>query len=448
MTPSKITFLALTPFIFALTAWAAPDLPTVDDGGAAIFEPNAPDWPAMINGEVTDETGNPIPHVSLAFNGVEYRSDQHGRFSIESTGSGNLIIKKPGYQRVIIGRRTDYLRVQLKPQTINAVYVAPAHFKNKTGNVRKFIDNLLRTTELNGVVLDIKNDDGILSGGYESILKELRERGVYSIARIVAFKDTKKAAKNPELALLNKNTKKPWTDPRGNMYLNPFNKLTHLYVLELAIKAIEMGFDEIEFDYIRFPSDGKLSDILWPWNEEEKHLLDNMHTMIESKEKSRRKTAAIVAFLESARLLIAAKGAFVAADVFGDTVNNHTGSGIGQNIEDITPHVDYVCPMVYPSGYGPGAAGFKIPVDHPKEVVADSVRRYRIRADKLSVVRPWLQAFKDYAYKHRPVYGPKEICAQIAGSDENGGDGWLLWNAASDYSKTVGCLKPPKQVIP
>ncbi|MBC7741849.1 MAG: hypothetical protein H7061_06615, partial [Bdellovibrionaceae bacterium] len=256
---------------------------------------------------------------------------------------------------------------------------------------------------------------------------DMHAKGLYMIARIVTFKDNIGPRKDPSLAIMDKNTGKPWEDSHGVTYLNPFNPKAHQYVINIAKRAVEAGFDEIEFDYVRFPTDGNRGSVQWS-----------------SEFTANSRTLAIATLLKEARRTLGGMGAFIAADVFGDTAYVKTDSGIGQRIEDITPYLDYVCPMVYPSGFGVGTAGVDIPVDHPKEIIEDSVRRYRLRADKETVIRPWLQAFRDYAYNHRE-YSEFEIRAQIDGSDKVGGVGFLLWNASNRYS--VAGLKRKSQRI-
>lgn len=127
-------------------------------------------------------------------------------------------------------------------------------------------------------------------------------------------------------------------------------------------------------------------------------------------------------------------GAFLAADVFGITAHESRDSGIGQHLETITSYLDFVCPMVYPSGYAQGTDGIASPPDSPGAIVGSSVHRYRIRAPKSVIVRPWLQAFKDYNRYSGKAYGAPEIRAQIDASAKAGAEGYLLWNAGGRYT--------------
>src|SRR2546425_833383 len=153
---------------------------------------------------------------------------------------------------------------------------------------------------------------------------------------------------------------------------------------------------------------------------------------------------AIVAFLERARHELGVMGAFVAADVFGYTAFNENDTDIGQRVEELTPHLDYISPMVYPSGYHRGIPGYKNPVEHPYEVVFESVRLILKRATHTQVqVRPWLQDFRDYAFDRR-TFGVREVLEQIRGADDGGAAGWMLWNPRNDYT---GAALQPKEAL-
>ena len=134
----------------------------------------------------------------------------------------------------------------------------------------------------------------------------------------------------------------------------------------------------------------------------------------------------------------------MAADLFGYTAFNENDTDIGQRIEELAPHLDFICPMVYPSGYHKGIPGHPNPVQVPYKVVYESVRLIRKRSSTSVVrVRPWLQDFKDYAFDRR-VFGVPEVQAQIRGAEEAGGAGWMLWNPRNDY--TGAALRPKSAV--
>ncbi|PYN00009.1 MAG: GTP-binding protein, partial [Candidatus Rokuibacteriota bacterium] len=218
-------------------------------------------------------------------------------------------------------------------------------------------------------------------------------------------------------------TGKPWIDNEKLAWVDPFREEVWSYNIAIAKEAASKGFDEIQFDYVRFPTDGRLSAARYS-------RPNNKETRLPT----------VAGFLKRARKELGPLGVFVAADVFGYTAFNENDTDIGQRIEELAPNLDYICPMVYPSGYHVGIPGFRNPVTNPYEVVNQSVKLIRKRSAGLSVqVRPWLQDFKDYAFDKR-IFGVTEIRAQIRGTDEGGGVGWMLWNPRNDY--TGAALRP------
>lgn len=386
-------------------------------------------WGKDIHGVIADAAGHPLEHASVIYNGIEHFTDAAGEFEFVSRSTAEvasaqdtpLIVKKPGFRKILVAPQIGDVRARLETQEIKSIYMQAGLAKHRT---KLYLQDLalLGTTELNAMTVDWKDDNGLLSSGMKPTTDELHAHGFYAIARMVTFKDNTAPRKHPELALLNKKTKKPWEDRNHVTYLNPYNPKSWEYVIGVAKDAVADGFDEIQFDYVRFPTDGDRSMIAW----------DGPMT-------ADGRTDAIAGFLKAAREQLGPLGVYIAADVFGITAYDTNDSGIGQRVEDITPFLDYVCPMVYPSGFAKNTSGLGIPVDHPGEIVADSVHRYRVRADKFVVVRPWLQAFRDYAFNHR-AFGDAEIRAQITNSAKQGGFGFLLWNAGSSY--TAAGLNP------
>jgi len=250
----------------------------------------------------------------------------------------------------------------------------------------------------------------------------LKARGIYTIGRIVTFKDNILSHGRPDLAITDMRTGKPWIDRENLGWVDPLREEVWKYNIAIAREAAARGFDEIQFDYVRFPTDGKLGAAKYsgPVNKDTR-------------------LPAIAGFLGMARRELGPLGVYVSADVFGYTAFNDNDTDIGQRIEELAPHLDYFCPMVYPSGYHVGIPGFRNPVQHPYEIVHESVRLIRQRSSSQKVrVRPWLQDFKDYAFDKR-IFGVTEIRAQIKGADDAGAVGWMLWNPRNDY--TAGALR-------
>lgn len=388
--------------------------PSVVSSGLGVTQ-----WANLAEGRILDETGKPASGVSIVINRTEFVTGTDGRFRMEVRDvTQDILIRKPGYQKIVLKPQGEAIELKLKPLVIRAVYLQASQVRNSSPAMQNVL-NLIQTTELNAIVVDIKDDDGRVQkdAALQKQISKLKSLGVYMIARIVAFKDNTITRSNPELAIKRVGGT-PWEDKHGVRYLNPFSPAAHQYLISVAKLAVEMGFDEIQYDYVRFPTDGNLSAIQWD-------------QPVDWKVRSQ----AIATLLKQSRLELGAMGAFLAADVFGITGHESRDSGIGQHLETITPYLDYVCPMVYPSGYAKGTDGVASPPDSPGPIVGSSVHRYRVRAPKNVVVRPWLQSFRDYNSYSRKFYGAAEIRAQIDASTKAGGSGYLLWNASGRYSE-------------
>lgn len=296
----------------------------------------------------------------------------------------------------------------------------------------KMID-IADRTEINAFVIDVKDDLGIVAynadvpfakqeGLIENRIKDidaliarLQEHNIVPIARVVCFKDTTLANKRPDLAVKWQDGS-TWADFKGLAYTNPYSHEVWEYLVQVAEDAARHGFREIQFDYVRFPSDGKISEAVYPGEDSSKE-------------------DAIAAFLEYARPRLEKLGVWVSADVFGITVNPNAAKDsatIGQKIEKISQNVDIVCPMVYPSHYDAGSYGVQNPNGSPYEIITHAMADTQMRlAGTGAMGRPWLQDF----YK----YGINEVKAQIKASEEQGFGEWLLWDPALKY--TEGALR-------
>ena len=288
------------------------------------------------------------------------------------------------------------------------------------------INDLLDNTEMNAVVIDIKEIDGRISikdvagniaysknlPSVEQYLKEVKKKGMYAIARIVAFRDNVMPRKKTALAVKNSDGSL-WQDKNNLTWLNPYKQEVIDYILELAEKTADMGFDEIQFDYIRFPSDGKISNC--------RYGIEHSSTTA---------SKAIINFLKQAKQKLSLKGIKISIDVFGLTTTEKSDMGIGQKIVEMAEQVDYVCPMIYPSHYNNGEYGIANPNKEPYRTVYIALQgaKKKLPVEKL---RPWLQDFSLKGVK----YGPKEIQAQIQACYDCEIKTWLLWNAACKYTK-------------
>lgn len=302
-------------------------------------------------------------------------------------------------------------------------YIKGVYLTSWTASQPKKIDyfiDLIKNTELNAVVIDIKEVDGIIAidniiPNLEEVIKKFHQEDIYTIARIVVFKDGILPKIKPELALKNRQGKL-WRDWSGRTWLDPASKEVWNYHIELAKEAIKLGFDEINFDYIRFPSDGDISQIVYPiWDE-----------IVPKPEIIRR-------FFEYLNQELKPFGVFLSADLFGLTLwrENNDDMNIGQILENAVPYFDFICPMVYPSHYPPTFEGYDNPADYPYEIIKMNLERGKIRmTDTEAKLRPWLQDFSLGA-----IYDKRMIELQKQAVYDTDSFGWTLWNPASRYTE-------------
>lgn len=286
----------------------------------------------------------------------------------------------------------------------------------------------------NTIVFDAKDMSGVISydsqvplakeikayeGGMIQDLPKFIERahaeGVHIAARLVLFHDAKLARKKPQYALKSKRTGKPWLENGHLLWADPSLQVVQDYNLALAKELIAHGVDEIQYDYVRFPAQGDTADIAWS-------------TMATQKVKHE----VITSWVKRAYETIHPTGALVSADVYG-VVAWDQGIDVkitGQKLEDMSPHLDVLSPMLYPSHFYGTFDKKDYPPDHPAYFVGEGVKRVAAKTEGSGVViRPWIQAFP---YRIRN-YGPEYVRVQVVAGNENGGTGWLLWNAENDY---------------
>lgn len=290
-------------------------------------------------------------------------------------------------------------------------------------------------TEINAIVMNVKEDDGYLTydadvpmarelglidkriGDIDGLIATLSEHDIMPIARVVCFKDPRLATKRPELAVQSTEGGM-WADWKDQHYTNPYNHEVWEYLVQVAEDAARHGFREIQFDYVRFPTDGPISKALYPGE----------YCKMED---------AIAGFLAYARGRLEKLGVWVSADVFGLTVHTTGDGGFGQQIEKICQNVDIVCPMVYPSHYSDGSYGYAEPNREPYGIVSEAMKDTRRRlAGTGALGRPWLQDFSLGGVE----YGVERVKAQIKAAEEQGFTEWLLWDPSLKY--TVGALRP------
>ena len=321
--------------------------------------------------------------------------------------------------------------IELVPFTPKGLYLSFYGIGDR--KLREDALDLLRETELNTLVIDIKGDRGMIP--YRSsiplateigaqrittvkdmrgLIESLKNEGIYTIARIVVFKDNLLANHRPDLAVKDLNGRL-WHDREHLAWVDPFKKEVWEYNIEIAVEAAQQGFDEIQFDYIRFP-DGLPVRFSMP------NTMEN-------------RVKAISGFLMEARKKLLPYNVFLSADIFGYVCWNLNDTSIGQTLESVAPHLDYLSPMLYPSGFQYGIPGYRIPTKHPYEIVYLTLKKAQERTGLSPFrFRPWLQAFRDYAFDRR-FFEEREIREQINGVERFGSHGWLLWNPQNIYSR-------------
>jgi hypothetical protein len=344
------------------------------------------------------------------------------------------------------------------PEPLKAIYMSACVATVPSWRVK--LSKLVETTELNAIVIDVKDYTGTISyyptdptlaqtkgsgcrvQDMKKFVAFLHEKGIYVIARVTVFQDPYYTKLHPELAVKKASDGTVWKDHKGLAFIDVSAKPYWEYIALLARDTYAQGFDEINFDYIRFPSDGNMKDVAYPWTG------------------TTTKPVALERFFTYLEQSVKPSGAVISADLFGMTTTNKDDLNIGQVLEPALRHFDYVSPMVYPSHYPPNFNNWKNPNEHVYGVVNYSMSRAVVRAREMVTLpvasttptgtstvsipsaeelkmmlklRPWLQ---DFSYGG--IYGPAEVRAQIKATYDAGLTSWLLWDPKNLY--TVSAL--------
>lgn len=341
-------------------------------------------------------------------------------------------------QAVVEENPTDIGAKPRDPVKAKGIYVTSSVAASASFN--KLIE-LADTTEINAMVIDIKDDYGKISYRMDSALAKeigsvtntisdinafvtgLKEKDIYLIARIVAFKDPYLAEQRQDMAIKNPDGS-IFRDENDEGWVNPYNQEVWEYLIEVATQAAAVGFDEIQFDYIRF-STGK--------------GIANADFGEEAETKS--KEEIITEFTKYAYEKIKPLGVYVSADVYGTIISSTTDAGlVGQNYVEMSKYLDYICPMIYPSHFGDGNYGVEHPDLEPYKIIRKVLTASKTKLDTIpagehrAIVRPWLQAFTATWVKPHMEYGGEELKEQFKGVYSVGYEEWLLWNGACKYT--------------
>jgi hypothetical protein len=301
-----------------------------------------------------------------------------------------------------------------------------------------------RTTEINALVIDVKDDRGLMLYRTEvplareihadttypmthsrlrAVLDSMRVLGVYPIARIVVAKDPLLADKRREWAIKRRDDSTAvWLDKDGQPWLDPSHPEIWKYAADISAEAVRLGFSELQFDYVRFPDEDRVI---------QEGAYANMN--------GRKRAHVIRDQLAYLRQLVKPLNVPMGIDVFGLTATDSTDMGIGQQWEAFIDRADVVLPMTYPSHFAPGTYGLANPNARPYETIGraleDAIRRTKDVAGAARII-PWYQDFTRGA----PAYGAAQVRAQIQSGYDSGILSWILWNPSSKY--TIDALNP------
>jgi hypothetical protein len=296
------------------------------------------------------------------------------------------------------------------------------------------------STEINAFVVDMKDEFGLnyrsanpdfeKNAGKSSVanvkalLDSLKAHDILAIARIVVFKDSVTARVHPEWTIRQKDGS-VWRDHKGIAWVNPYHRELWEYNIGVAEELAKLGFGEIQFDYIRFPEPYK-----------------SLPPQVFPDSKGMSKENALAAYLKEAKERLNKLGVRSTADIFGLVTTVGGALEVGQQWEKISPNVDAVLPMVYPSHYPRGELGVAYPNAQPYDIIFKSIARARQRDKKLGIteaehIRPWLQAFT----LGKPAYGPEQLEAEKKAVYDAGYDGWVMWNPGSSYDVFLPALE-------
>jgi hypothetical protein len=386
--------------------------------------------PRVLKGLITRPGGTPLPQVNVAVGDLELVTDEDGAFEVTAASPGTITAWRPAWETASAewDGSSDRFELTMEPFMVRGLRVSGP----TAGNPTEF-DRLLEyadETAINALVFDTKEESGAVF--YESavqeaqdigaivptydpeeVLAKAKEHDLYTITRIVTFQDGFRAPARPQHAIRDTVSGDIWTNYRGLGWMDATDRESWTYPIALAEEACELGFDEVQFDYVRFPSDGDVGRMGF-----DREI--NAEVRIET----------ISGFLAEARDRLHEMGCAVSADVFGIVLSVPDDQGLGQRVEELSYSVDALSPMVYPSHYSDGWLGFDSPNDHPAEVVGQALDAGVPKLEGAAIMRPWIQAF---------YYDASQMEEQYDQADRLG-VGYLLWNAFSEFD--VNALPP------
>ena len=363
----------------------------------------------QITGKVTRPDGTPVPRVDVTMGEQIAVTDSEGIFSFETTDPQTMMVSRVGWSKAEIpwDEAMTFFEVTVTQDTVRGLRVSPDAAANDA--VFRQLLTLADQTAVNTLVFDTKQEGGkvlydtavadahaigAVSPLYDPATRvaQAHEAGLYAITRLVAFEDSHRSGAFPDERI-------------ASGWLDPTSATAREYNLALAREACQIGFDEVQFDYIRYPS-GSTATTTGQLDMTQEQRVGN-----------------IASFLAEARSVLHPMGCAVSAAIFGIVASAENDQGLGQRPDELSAHLDAVSPMVYPSHYSPGWLGFEDPNAHPYDVTADALNDALPRMADGSQLRPWLQAF---------WWSNEQIRRSIQAAEDLG-LGWILWNVRSNF---------------
>lgn len=404
---------------------------------------------SMLLGRIVDAvSGQPLAGAIVADGRSFTLTGQDGTYRLENAGaSAQVRVRADGYDIASFDPRQERpAEIKLRPRNIRALYLT--YYGIGDEDIFGHAMRVIRETEANALVIDVKGDRGwlayksnvpmveaigALQADYQikdakGLLDQLKKENIYTIARIVVFKDNPLARARPDLAVHDARSGGLWVDGEGLAWADPFREEVWDYNVALAVEAANLGFDEIQFDYVRFPTDPSAGTTVDATVFSRENLMAN-------------RIQAISGFLKRADDALKPTGAALAADIFGYVTWRTDDMGIGQHLETLGGLVDYICPMVYPTLYWDGIprtdGGDPYVNDapaHPYDIVHLSLKQAASRLQGARAkLRPWLQYYNDYILDI--PYGAGEIELQKQATYNVNIDSWMMWDPSNRYAK-------------
>jgi len=386
--------------------------------------------PLTVLGATVDKNGKQWINISCLKHGKEYIGWVMKEFTVES----RAILMNPIYKNLDYSRQ-DKTEYENNPKVkVKGIYLT--RYSSTKARINKYFRQV-KGTEINAFVIDIKNIRGNLlfkseaaakhnpaanksvmykGDSISTLIEKAKKNNIYLIGRIVVFKDDLYAKYHPETAVMDNATGEIYLDRDKLRWVSPHNRKYWEYLVDLCKEAADIGFNEIQFDYIRFPD----------WKK----------TLNFKNKKGESKALTIQRFLKYAYAELKKKEVYVSADLFGLVSSASDGLNLGQYWEGISNVVDYVSPMIYPSHYAKGFGTIPVPDADPYTTVFISARDGVARNRNLitpAIIRPWIQDFTAFWVKGHINYGRKQVLDQIKALKDTGVDEYLLWNPKNRY---------------